>query len=42
MTIAGMKDIGPFTKRHKLVHNGRFPTFEALHYSQNIVKIDQD
>ena len=21
----------PFTKRHKLVHNGGFPKFEALH-----------
>ena len=28
----------PFTKRHKLVHNGKFPKFEALYCNQNTVK----
>ena len=27
----------PFTKLHKLVHNGGFPKFEAPYYSQNPV-----
>ena len=30
--------IDPFTKRHKLVHNGGFPKFEELCCSQNAVK----
>ena len=30
--------IGPFTKRHKLVHNGGFLKSEVLYCSQNIVK----
>ena len=30
--------IDPFTKRHKLVHNGGFPKFEVLYCSQNTVK----
>ena len=30
--------IDPFTKRHKLVHDGGFPKFEVLHCSQNTVK----
>ena len=31
-------DIDPFTKRHKLVYNGRFQKSEALHCNQNTVK----
>ena len=31
--------IDPFTKRHKLVHNGRFPKFEVLCCGQNGVKL---
>ena len=30
-------DIDPFTKRHRLVHNGGFPKFEALYCSLNMV-----
>ena len=30
--------IDPFTKRHKLVHNGWFRKFEELYCSQNTVK----
>ena len=30
--------IDPFTKRHKLVHNGRFPKFEVLYCSCDTVK----
>ena len=30
--------IDPFTKRHELVHNGRFPKSEVLYCSQNTVK----
>ena len=29
--------IDPFTKRHRLVHNGGFSKFEALYYSVNMV-----
>ena len=29
--------IDPFTKCHRLVHNGGFPKFEALYYSLNMV-----
>ena len=29
--------IGPFPKRHRLVHNGGFPKFEALYCSLNTV-----
>ena len=29
--------IDPFPKRHRLVHNGGFPTFEALYCSPNMV-----
>ena len=29
--------IDPFPKRHKLVHNGGFPTFEALYSRINMV-----
>ena len=29
--------IGPFPKRHRLVHNGGFPKFEALYCSPNMV-----
>ena len=32
--------IDPFTKRHKLDHNGRFPKFEVLHCSQKNCEID--
>ena len=31
-------NIDPFTKRHKLVHNGGFPKSEELYCSQNTVK----
>ena len=30
--------IDPFTKRHKMVHYGRFTKFEVLHFSQNTLK----
>ena len=30
--------IDPFTKRHKLIHNGGFPKFEILYCSQYTVK----
>ena len=29
--------IDPFPKRHKLIHNGGFPKFEALYCSLNMV-----
>ena len=29
--------IDPFTKRHRLVHNGRFPKFEALYWSLSMI-----
>ena len=29
--------IDPSLKRHRLVHNGRFPNLEALYYSLNVV-----
>ena len=29
--------IDPFTKRHKLAHNGRFQKLEALHCIQNTI-----
>ena len=29
--------IDPFPKRHRLVHNGGFPKFKALYFSQNMV-----
>ena len=28
----------PFTKRHKLIHNGRFLKFEVVYCSQHTVK----
>ena len=28
----------PFTKRHKLVHNGGFPKLKVLYCNQNAVK----
>ena len=31
------KNIDVFPKRHRLVHNGGFPTFEALYCSLNMV-----
>ena len=32
-----LKTIDPFPKRHRLVHNGGFPTFEALYCGINLV-----
>ena len=29
--------IDPFLKRHRLVHNGEFPKFEALYFNLNMV-----
>ena len=29
--------LDPFPKRHRLVHNGRFPNFEALYHSLNVI-----
>ena len=29
--------IDPFPKRHRLVHNGRFPKFKALYFGQNMI-----
>ena len=28
---------GPFSKRHRLIHNGGLPKFEALYGSLNVV-----
>ena len=36
-TLAQDCGIDPFSKNHKLVHNGGFPNFEALYCSLNIV-----
>ena len=36
-TISG-RNIDPFTKRHKLVHNGGFAKAEVLYFSQNTLK----
>ena len=33
----GSGTIDPFPKRHRLVHNGGFPTFDALYCGQNMV-----
>ena len=30
--------VDPFMEHHKLVHNGGFPKFEVLYFSQNTVK----
>ena len=35
--LSVLQRINPFPKRHKLVHNGRFPKFEALYCSLNMV-----
>ena len=39
MPCAGQADrfIDPFTKRHRLVHNGGFPKFEALYCSPDMI-----
>ena len=34
--------IDPFTKRHRLVHNGGFPKLEVLYCGQNTVKSIKD
>ena len=31
------KGINPFSKRHRLVHNGKFPNFEALYCSLDVL-----